>query len=107
MPADDLPMRQAICGRGIQSPASLAAGRGLPVATPPLPQVHEQTPCVSFDNLVGTGYERKRNCNAKQFCSFSIDDEAKSGWTFHWKFLGFRSFQNLIDVIGSTAKEIR
>jgi hypothetical protein len=61
---------------------------------------------TSFDHLVGTGNEYRRNVDTEYLCRPEVDDELKFRRRFHWQISGPRTLEYLVDIDCGTAEEI-
>src|SRR5262245_25743896 len=57
-----------------------------------------------FDHLVGAGQQRRWDGKAERLCSSKIEHQFKCGWLLERQVRRPCSFDNLVDVAGSTPK---
>jgi hypothetical protein len=55
---------------------------------------------ASFNHLVGTGEQRRRNIEAKCLCGFQIDHQLVFGWCLNWQVGRLLALEDAIDVAG-------
>ena len=60
----------------------------------------------SFDYLVGTSEQPRRNFEPDRLGGFEVDDQLELSWLLDRQFLRFCTSENLVDIVGSNAKLI-
>src|SRR5262249_18330955 len=60
----------------------------------------------SFDHLVGTGGERRRNVEGERFGGLGVYHQLEFGWRLHRQVSRLLAFENASDIGGGTPKEI-
>src|SRR5262245_57109143 len=60
----------------------------------------------SFDDLVGTGEQHRRDLDAERFGSLEVDHKFISGWVLHRQIGRLLALQDAINVAGSIPKRV-
>src|SRR6516162_1894765 len=60
-----------------------------------------------FDDLVGAGKDRRRDCEAERLRSLEIDDEIEFYWLLDRQVAGLGTLQDLVDVARSSSEIVR
>src|SRR6266851_5183486 len=86
--------------RDNRSPASASAARAAREAPSVRRPAKAATRAVSFDDLVGTGEDRRRDRKPERLRGLEIDDQLESGWLLHRQVCRFGAMEDPSDING-------
>src|ERR1700756_4688635 len=86
--------------------ATLATKRTLLLTWAGLPPAGSHQFCLahSFDHLIGSGKQRRRDVEPERLGRNQVDDKIEFGRLFNRDVAGLRSTQNLVDIAGGTTE---
>jgi hypothetical protein len=58
------------------------------------------------DRQIGAGEERLGDHEAERFGGLEVDDQLELGGLLNWKIRGLHALEDLVDVVGGTAKQV-